>query len=456
MKRSELQKMTKSGLLDLARKNKIRVSAGMLKADIIEEMLAGKKGAEGASSGAVGKAKAAAKAAISGLPARGPAKAKRKAARKRPAKAAPKAKSAASAMAAPKAASKSAPPRAASAPKAAPAPKSAPPKAAAKPKALRPKPAPKKRPAAVKPPATDRGKAVEPRGWADERTISQMAVEGKYELTAGPVTMPPVESMQIPEAYDATRIVALTRDPHWIFVYWEIAAERFRDLERSIGDRWTQCTMALRVFDRREGGGHFDIPISYDARNWYINVASGGRWQVAIGVVTPGGRFIVIAESAIIETPRGTISDVVDDRWMIPDDLFDRIFSASGGYEVPAGGSAEMRAALEQRLVEQLGSETVSSFGSGPVQERPKKARSFRLRVATELILYGATEPDALVTVQGKQVKLRGDGTFTMRFGLPDGTIDLPVVAVSSDGVEERAIETDVRKRSREKAPVIK
>jgi hypothetical protein len=60
------------------------------------------------------------------------------------------------------------------------------------------------------------------------------------------------------------------------------------------------------------------------------------------------------------------------------------------------------------------------------------------------------------VTVQGKQIKLRGDGTFTMRYALPDGTIELPVVAVSRDGVEERAIETDVRKRSREKAPVIK
>jgi hypothetical protein len=299
-------------------------------------------------------------------------------------------------------------------------------------------------------------KAAAPRRHDDDRTIRQMAIEGKYELTAGPVTMPPVESMQIPDTYEVTRIVALTRDPHWIFVYWEITAERFLDLERNLGESWTKCTMALRVFDRGEGGGYFDIPVTYDARNWYINVAPGGRWQIAIGIVTPGGRFIVIAESAIIETPRGTISDVVDDRWMIPDDLFDRIFSASGGYDVPAGGSAEMRAAIEQRLVEQLGSETVSSFGSGPVQERPKKERRFRLWVATELILYGATEPDARVTVQGKQVKLRGDGTFTMRFALPDGTIDLPVVAVSGDGVEERSIETDVRKKSNEKAPVIK
>lgn len=433
MTRSELEKMTKSGLLDLAKKNKIRVSAGMLKADIVEAIHTGMRGAGGAAAhGAVRKAKAAAKAAMSGKPVRGAAKTGAKA------KPAPKKKAKTTAKAKPRQ-------------KAAPKPKAAP-RAAAKPKTAA---SPKRKPASKKAPAAVRAKAA-PRGWGDDRTIRQMAIEGKYELTAGPVTMPPVESMQIPDTYEVTQIVALTRDPHWIFVYWEITAERFRELERNLGERWTQCTMALRVFDRREGGGHFDLPVTYEARNWYINVAPGGRWQIAIGVVTPGGRFIVIAESAIIETPRGTVSDVVDDRWMIPDDLFDRIFSASGGYDVPAGGSAEMRAAVEKRLVEQLGSEAVSSIGSGPVQERPKKERQFRLRVATELILYGATEPDAQVTVQGKQIKLRGDGTFTMRFALPDGTIDLPVVAVSGDGVEERTIETDVRKKSREKAPVIR
>lgn len=446
MKRSELQKMTKSGLLDLAKKHKIRVSAGMLKAEIVDAIYTGTKGtAEASAAGAVRKAKAAAKAAMTGKPTRGKAKAKTGAMAKSKPKAKATAKPKAKATAKPKAKAK--PPAKVT--------KKLPAKAAAKAKQA-PKAAPKRKAAARKASAGARAAGAARRAYEDERTIRQRAVEGKYELTAGPVTMPPVESMQIPERYDSTRIVALTRDPHWIFVYWEITADRFRELERNLGDRWTECAMALRVFDRREGGGSFDIPITYEARNWYINVAPDGRWQVAIGVLTPGGRFIVIAESAVIETPRGSASDVVDDRWMIPDDVYDRIFAASGGYEIPAGGSAEMREALERRLIEQLGSEAVSSFGSGPVQERPRKGRGFRLRVATELILYGATEPDARVTVQGKQIELRGDGTFTMRFALPDGKIDLPVVAVSGDGAEERAIETDVRKQSREKAPVIR
>jgi hypothetical protein len=56
------------------------------------------------------------------------------------------------------------------------------------------------------------------------------------------------------------------------------------------------------------------------------------------------------------------------------------------------------------------------------------------------LIVYGATEPDAKVTVQGKPINLRQDGTFTLRFALPDGKQVIPVKAVSSDLEEERTI----------------
>ena len=267
--------------------------------------------------------------------------------------------------------------------------------------------------------------------------------------------MPPVESMEIPADYSVTRMVAIAKDPSWLFSYWEITAERFMQLEKKFGAEWTKCTMALRIYDRGTED-HFDIGIGYEARVWYIGVAPGGRYQVAIGVLTPGGKFVMIAESAIVETPRGRVSDRVDEKWLIPDDVYDRIFAASGGYEVTAaGGSAEMRKMLEVRLEEQLSSGAVSSFGSGELMPEEKE-RGFRLRVATELILYGATEPDARVTIQGKLVKLRRDGTFTARFALPDGTIDIPVTAVSGDGAEERTIDTDVKKKSGEKEPVIR
>ncbi|MEI9864388.1 MAG: hypothetical protein WDN00_07490 [Limisphaerales bacterium] len=52
--------------------------------------------------------------------------------------------------------------------------------------------------------------------------------------------------------------------------------------------------------------------------------------------------------------------------------------------------------------------------------ERPK---NFWFNVNAELIIYGATEPNAKVTLGGHEIKLRSDGTSVSVFALPDGKI---------------------------------
>ncbi len=87
-----------------------------------------------------------------------------------------------------------------------------------------------------------------------------------------------------------------------------------------------------------------------------------------------------------------------------------------------------------RRFVVPMGISSLSSpFGGMP------SAKGFWFNVNAELIIYGATEPDAKVTIGGHQVKLRADGSFSFRFALPDGNYDLPVVAVSADGTDARA-----------------
>ncbi len=66
-----------------------------------------------------------------------------------------------------------------------------------------------------------------------------------------------------------------------------------------------------------------------------------------------------------------------------------------------------------------------------------------------ELIVYGATEANAKVTLQVKPVNLRPDGTFTFRFWLPDGKQCIPVKAVSVDSSEERIITPIVTRETR-------
>jgi hypothetical protein len=75
-------------------------------------------------------------------------------------------------------------------------------------------------------------------------------------------------------------------------------------------------------------------------------------------------------------------------------------------------------------------SEWVSSFGA---------PRSFFMHVNAEVIFYGGTDPRAKVTIDGKPITLNPDGTFRYHFIFPDGVYEIPIVAVSPDGVESRS-----------------
>src|SRR5580658_8490318 len=77
-------------------------------------------------------------------------------------------------------------------------------------------------------------------------------------------------------------------------------------------------------------------------------------------------------------------------------------------------------------------SSVTSPFGGA------QRKRGFWFNVNAELIIYGATEPDAKVTIGERAIKLRPDGTFSFRFALPDGEYSLPAAAQSADGVETR------------------
>lgn len=86
--------------------------------------------------------------------------------------------------------------------------------------------------------------------------------------------------------------------------------------------------------------------------------------------------------------------------------------------------------------------------------EMKVRGRKFWFKVNAELIVYGATEPDARVTVADRQIQLRPDGTFSFRFSLPDGRYQLPAVAVSGDGEEAREARLEFARSTEYQGPV--
>ena len=83
-----------------------------------------------------------------------------------------------------------------------------------------------------------------------------------------------------------------------------------------------------------------------------------------------------------------------------------------------------------------IGMSGIGFFASMP----PIRSRKFWLVADAELIIYGATEPDATLTIAGRPVQLNPDGTFRFQMSFQDGLLDFPILAVAVDGVQTRAI----------------
>jgi len=84
---------------------------------------------------------------------------------------------------------------------------------------------------------------------------------------------------------------------------------------------------------------------------------------------------------------------------------------------------------------------TASGSGIGfSASAPPIRPRKFWLIADAELIVYGATEPDATVTIGGQPIRLNPDGTFRFQMSFQDGLIDYPIMAVAADGEQTRNI----------------
>jgi uncharacterized protein len=121
-------------------------------------------------------------------------------------------------------------------------------------------------------------------------------------------------------------------------------------------------------------------------------------------------------------------------------------------------GSLEITELIRRQFVNELASMTAAELGapapgaptspagpitgiSSPITKPGQLEKGFWFNVNAELIVYGATERDATVSIGGRKIKLRPDGSFSYRFALPDGNYEMPVVAISADQTDGRAAE---------------
>lgn len=271
-------------------------------------------------------------------------------------------------------------------------------------------------------------------------SVEKVKEEARVLGESGSGWVEPESRYRLPESYGKDRVVAMTRDPYWIHVYWEITEGTLSRARQSLGRAQTNARRILRVYTK-DGEGEsaerilFDISLTSEARNWYINVGGPGRtYRIDLGLLTTDGRFVCLASSNVVSTPRDRMSDVLDEKWMSLPSEYEEIYALSGG--LTRGVSSPE---LHERLARELEVRLASPLFSPGIREIPgqkERAKPFWFTLDTDLIVYGATVPGSSLKINGDDWSLRDDGTFSFRCHLPDGPKEIEVSARSSDGTQ--------------------
>lgn len=267
-------------------------------------------------------------------------------------------------------------------------------------------------------------------------------------------------AQELPESYGKNRLITLVRDPEWIYTFWDVAGETITEVKNTMGAKeFNDAKRILRLYDGGEAGSYSDIELTDTASSWYVHVKPEARYVLELGYRSKTGDFYKVASSNDVAMPSQNVSEHNDEKWMVKDGVFEKIYELSGGSQLGMSSADIMQAMargmkpeeFSQLISRGISSETLSSqFAAEKAREEQevKKQRKFWMVLNTELIVYGATEPDASVTLMGKPVKLRPDGTFSIRMALPDGDVDIPAIGVSADKIDEITITPEVHKRT--------
>jgi uncharacterized protein len=303
----------------------------------------------------------------------------------------------------------------------------------------------------------------------------------------------------LPAGYGESRIVLLPRDPQWAYTYWDIPNDHKEELRRQGGQQ-----LALRIYDVTDINTEYQSPHSLQeypadelAREWYIPVPVSDRdYVIDIGYRAVDGRWLILARSARVHIPPVYPSDWIEDVFvtvnfeedlrgktvyeLVPpakkiatttayaangNPIYDQIFGMAESAEAQrvagslfgsmqhVAGSVPPEQAISSYIfpsgvgmwaVPTTSGLNMSGVGMSGVgfsaSAVPMRPRKFWLIADAELIVYGATEPDATVTIGGRPIKLNPDGTFRFQMSFQDGLIDYPILAVAADGEQNRSI----------------
>lgn len=110
--------------------------------------------------------------------------------------------------------------------------------------------------------------------------------------------------------YEQDCINLLVRDPHWVYVYWDISEKRKELLVHELGNEFVSKSVpALKVTNVSKNES-FYVRINEFSTSWYVNVPDSNSIYVAeIGRKISDSFFISILSSNSIVTPGDSVSN---------------------------------------------------------------------------------------------------------------------------------------------------
>lgn len=289
------------------------------------------------------------------------------------------------------------------------------------------------------------------------------------------------EEARLPETYGTGKLLLAVRDPHWLYAHWDLGPQQQRQYNAASADRH----LVLRLFRGAADGPLVkEVHVHPESRHWFIHVERAETQYVTeLGYYRPGRQWVTVATSTPALTPPDAFSADQTARYAtIPAQLRLAQLAALGKQAEPAD-LVRLEPAQERALAELVtqhpghpeqmssmaaqepvrGPEEQEIFAaqagipalpggasesiSSPAPTAEPLSKGFWLNLNAELIVYGATAPDASVMIGGESVPLRPDGTFSCRIALPDGEYALLVSALSAEG-ELRQADLKVTRRT--------
>ena len=274
-----------------------------------------------------------------------------------------------------------------------------------------------------------------------------------------------LDSQQITETEVKTNLVFLPKDPEWAYVFWQIS-DKDRDKAQSLG----ASKLCLRLYDvtgSHEGNINQstlrEIAVDSFSTEWYLPIPVADRdYKVELGY-RYGFNWMSLAFSSASHVPSSQPSEQILDKFVpfnldSPTETNSYIMNTNEN-EVNGLHERLYQAATTYTKSKRVGSEEFMENIPGPNAQAPQNAsgagvwasgsnesgagirnKAFWLVADAELIVYGATEPSATLTIGEEEVPLASDGTFRLQVPFRDGTQNYEIKATDENGEQEKSI----------------